>query len=318
MSAQANRPLNWNVLGVTAGGGEKTEHQLAPGVRAREIGGRVVALTMPVFADNNMSLGTFCALWLIPGWQEILALPLDEKTAKLRDPAVREEMERAAKGTVFERLADFSNYRIGDTVAPQNKPYEGRLVTEIARERGMDPAECLIEIAAADEYKTVLWPLPVNDTDADWQAAARRVGTARTCSSAVRTPGPTSTGCWARPTRPGSWPTRSGAAACSPSSEAVQLMTDVPARLFGLRDRGRLVEGAFADIVVFDPATVDSGPARRVFDLPADSLRLTSSSTGVHRVLVNGVVTIVDGESTGALPGTLLRSGRNTDTVATH
>jgi N-acyl-D-aspartate/D-glutamate deacylase len=317
MSAHANRPLNWNVLGVTAGGGEKTEHQLLPGVRAREIGGRVVALTMPIFADNNMSLGTFCALWLIPGWQDILALPLDEKNAKLRDPAVREEMERAAKGTVFERLADFSNYRIGDTVAPQNKPYEGRLVTEIARERGMDPAECLIEITAADEYKTVLWPLPVADTDADWQARRDVWGRPDVLI------GGSDAGAHLDRMLGSPYPTRFIADSLRgrrllPIEETVRLMTDVPARLFGLRDRGRLVEGAFADIVVFDPATIDSGPARRVFDLPADSLRLTSSSTGVNRVLVNGVVTVVDGESTGALPGTLLRSGRNTDTVATH
>jgi N-acyl-D-aspartate/D-glutamate deacylase len=95
-------------------------------------------------------------------------------------------------------------------------------------------------------------------------------------------------------------------------------MTDVPARLFGLRDRGRLEVGGFADVGVFDPDTVDSGPAKRVYDLPGDSLRLTSKSIGVSRVLVNGAPTIENGESTGALAGTVLRSGRNTDTVATH
>ena len=91
MSAHANRPINWNVLSVSASDAERTEHQLLPSVRAREVGGRVVALTMPIFADNNMSLGTFCALWLIPGWRDILSLPMDEKIAKLRDPAVRAE-----------------------------------------------------------------------------------------------------------------------------------------------------------------------------------------------------------------------------------
>jgi len=64
--------------------------------------------------------------------------------------------------------------------------------------------------------------------------------------------------------------------------------------------------------------TVDSGPAKRVYDLPGDSLRLTSKSIGVTRVFVNGVPTIENGESTGELTGTVLRSGVNTDTVATH
>jgi N-acyl-D-aspartate/D-glutamate deacylase len=92
------------------------------------------------------------------------------------------------------------------------------------------------------------------------------------------------------------------------------MMTDTPARLYGLRERGRLAEGWHADVFVFDPETVASGPARRVWDLPGDSLRLTASSMGVRRVLVNGVVTVADGESTGTLPGIVLRSGRDTET----
>jgi N-acyl-D-aspartate/D-glutamate deacylase len=99
---------------------------------------------------------------------------------------------------------------------------------------------------------------------------------------------------------------------------AVQLITDVPARLFGLRERGRVAEGFRADLVVLDPETVDSGPARRVHDLPGGSMRLTAGSSGVARVLVNGVEAAVDGSPTGALAGTVLRSGRDTETVATR
>jgi N-acyl-D-aspartate/D-glutamate deacylase len=317
MSAQANRPLNWNVLTISARSGERTEHQLLPSKRAREIGGRVVALTMPIFADQNMSLATFCALWLIPGWHAILSLPPKEKAAKLNDPAVREEMQLAAKGTAFERLADFSNYRIGDTIAPENKQYEGRLVVDIAKERGADPSDVLLEIAEADDFATVLWPLPVGDTDVDW--AARRdlwehddvlLGGSDAGAHLDRMLG-------------SPYPTRFlgdtlRGRKLVPLERAVQLMTDVPARLFGLRDRGTLEVGGFADVGVFDPDTVDSGPAKRVFDLPGDSLRLTSKSIGVSRVFVNGSPTIENGESTGALGGSVLRSGRNTDTVATH
>ena len=317
MSAEANRPLNWNVLSVQASDTDRIDQQLRPSARAREVGGRVVALTMPIFADNNMSLGTFCALWLIPGWHDVLSLPIPEKTQQLRDPAVRAAMVAKAKGTVFEQLADFSNYRIGDTVAPENRRYEGRLITDIAKELGVDPADALVDITAADEFKTVLWPLPTTDTDEDW--AVRRDLWARRDVML----GGSDAGAHLDRMLGSPYPTRFlgdtlRGRRLVPLERAVQLMTDVPARLFGLRDRGRLEVGRFADVGVFDPATVDSGPARRVYDLPGDSLRLTSQSIGVSRVFVNGIPTIEQGESTGALGGTVLRSDRNTDTVATH
>jgi N-acyl-D-aspartate/D-glutamate deacylase len=97
--------------------------------------------------------------------------------------------------------------------------------------------------------------------------------------------------------------------------EAVHMLTAQPAQLFGLRDRGVLVEGARADVFVFDPETVGSEPARLVHDLPGGTPRLFASSTGVVRVLVNGVETVVDGQSTGAVPGALLRSGHDTHSV---
>jgi len=93
------------------------------------------------------------------------------------------------------------------------------------------------------------------------------------------------------------------------------MMTAQPAALFGLRERGLLQEGFAADLFVFDPATVASEPARLVHDLPGGSGRLYAGSQGVVRVLVNGVETVRDGEPTGALPGTLLRSGRDTASV---
>ncbi|MBV9951781.1 MAG: amidohydrolase family protein, partial [Acidimicrobiia bacterium] len=98
---------------------------------------------------------------------------------------------------------------------------------------------------------------------------------------------------------------------------AVQLMTEAPAKLFGIRDRGRVVEGGHADLVVIDPDSVGAEHATLVHDLPGNTARLTAQSFGVSRVFVNGALTVVDGEATGALPGTILRSGRDTDTVST-
>jgi N-acyl-D-aspartate/D-glutamate deacylase len=96
---------------------------------------------------------------------------------------------------------------------------------------------------------------------------------------------------------------------------AVRLMTSAPAALFGLTGRGVLAEGSVADVVVFDPDAIDSGDAELVADLPGGSARLTATSSGIRRVLVNGEPVVIDGALTGATPGTLLRSGVHTETV---
>ena len=91
--------------------------------------------------------------------------------------------------------------------------------------------------------------------------------------------------------------------------EAVRKLTSQPAGVFGISGRGSLKEGNFADLVLFDPATVGRGPKRRVFDLPGGAPRLTTDALGVHGVWVNGV-RVADAKGPlplERLPGILLR-----------
>jgi N-acyl-D-aspartate/D-glutamate deacylase len=97
--------------------------------------------------------------------------------------------------------------------------------------------------------------------------------------------------------------------------EAVRMMTDVPARLYGLRGRGRVAEGHVADLVLFDPDTIASRPAQVRHDLPGGGERIYAEAVGIDRVIVGGVEAVVDGEFTSARPGVALRSGRDTETV---
>ncbi|MBT3074551.1 MULTISPECIES: amidohydrolase family protein [Streptomyces] len=319
MSAAAGRPLNWNVLTIDAAVPGRVPRQLVPSERARTAGGRIVALTMPILTPMNMSLGTFCALNLIPGWGEILALPVPERIERLRDPATRAEMLRRAdskEAGVFRRLADFGRYVIGDTYSTANEGLTGRVVNDIAAERGQDPFHCLVEICAADDLRTVLWPMPTDNDPASWELRRRTwehpdvlLGGSDAGAHLDRMCGAPYTtrflGDCLRGRR------------LVPLTTAVRMLTDDPARLFGLRERGRIAEGFHADLVLFDPERIDAGPATLVHDLPGESPRLDSKAIGIVSVRVNGVETLRDDKVTGAVPGTVLRSGRDTRTVST-
>jgi N-acyl-D-aspartate/D-glutamate deacylase len=318
MSARADRPLNWNLLVVDAADPGRIERQLSASRRAREVGGRVVALTMPVIVPMNMSFLTYCALNLMPGWGPIMNAPVAERIERLRDVDTRRAMVANANSPEagsFRRLADFGGYVIGDTFSEANRGLSGRVVRDIAVERGdADPFDTLVDIVIADDLRTVLWPGAPDDDDTHWamrqelwQDPDVYLGGSDAGAHLDRMCG-------------GSYPTQFLADTLRGrrlvSLEwAVQAMTGRPAALLGLRDRGRVAEGAIADLVVFDPETVGSRAATLVRDLPSGAPRLTAGSTGLVRVFVNGTATVADGAATGALPGSVLRSGRDTVTV---
>ncbi len=319
MSAAARRPLNWNVLTVDSRVPERIPRQLGAGDRAKEKGGRIVALTLPVQVPMNMSFLNHCGLFLIPGWGDILRLPVPERIEKLLDPdtqAFMVERSRSEEAGVFRRLADFENYLIGDTYAAINEGLKGRRVGDIAVERGADAFATLVDIVVADDLRTVLWPIPPDGDAESWELRRQVWADDRAILGGSDAGAHLDRMCGAP------FPTRflgdtlRGRKLVS-LERAVQMMTDEPAQLFGLIDRGRIEEGFHADVAIVDPETVGAEHATLVHDLPADSPRLTAEPIGVVKVLVNGVVAVLDGAPTGVRPGRILRSGRDTRTVAT-
>ncbi|CAL2057524.1 MULTISPECIES: N-acyl-D-amino-acid deacylase family protein [Streptomyces] len=320
MSAAAGRPLNWNVLTVDAAVPERVPRQLGASERARKAGGRIVALTMPILTPMNMSLGTFCALNLIPGWGEVLGLPVPERIARLRDPDVRAELLRRARSKeagVFRRLADFGRYVIGDTYSEANRGLGGRVVRDIAEERGQDPFHCLVEICAGDRLRTVLWPMPTDNDPASWALRAETWRHEDVLLGGSDAGAHLDRMCGAPYTTRFLGDCLRGRKLVA-LEQAVKMLTDDPARLFGLRERGQIQRGWHADLVLLDPERIDAGQARLVHDLPGDSPRLDSRALGVRAVWVGGVEAIRDDVVSGAVPGKVLRSGRDTRTVSTR
>ena len=291
--------------------------QLEAGTRSAELGGRVVALTMPTIVPMNMSFGTYCALFMIPGWGDVMSLPAPQRIEKLRDPSVRAELDAKANSPgagVFRRLAAWGAYIIGDTYSPANEGLNMRRVSEIAAERGQNNFDCLLDIVINDDLRTILWPIASDGDDASWAMRADAWADPRVMLGGSDAGAHLDRMCGAPYTTRFLGDMLRGRKLVS-LERAVQLITDDPARLFGLVDRGRVVEGTYADLVLFDPETIASENARLVADLPGDSVRLTAGSIGVEHVFVNGVETVRSSAATGAIPGTVLRSGRDTKTL---
>jgi N-acyl-D-aspartate/D-glutamate deacylase len=315
MSAAAQRALNWNVMGVGAGNLDECYGKLAASDYARSKGGKVVALTVPMSFPVRLSFRSGFVLDAMPGWESVMLLPLDEKLAYFREPANRARLQELAAGddNPLRGLAQWGGMVIYDVVAPENEQYRGRRVGEIAEEQGREAWDVLTEIAMADELNTSFGTVPRMESDDDWKA---RVEIWRDGRAVI---GASDAGAHLDLLASFNYTTIVLDQAVRergllPLEEAVQLFTDVPARLYGLRGRGRVEEGAHADVVVLDPQTVASDPIRMRMDLPGGAGRLYAGAQGVQHVLVNGRAIVRDHELTGERAGTLLRSGRDTAT----
>jgi N-acyl-D-aspartate/D-glutamate deacylase len=316
MSLLADRPVNWNVLGVSAMNPDAAWSQLAAGTAAAARGATVVALTLPHTMQLRLSFEHGAILDGLPGWREVFALPLEERMAVLSDPGTRRRLDAGSQSDeagILRHLAVWDRLVFEETFAAENADAEGRTVGEVARARGVAPFDALLDVVVADRLRTGLRP-PIGESEQDWVLRAQTWQDGRaivggsdagahldTMCGAIYSTSMLGDGVRARGLL--SW------------EQAVRQLTDIPARLYGLRDRGRLVPGAFADVVVFDPSAIGHGAVRTRDDLPGGASRLYAEAEGIGHVLVNGTEIVREGAFTGAVPGRVLRSGRDTDTV---
>ncbi len=316
LSLLAQRPANWNVLGVSALNPGACEHQLDASTVAADRGATVVALTLPHTMSIRLSFEHGAVLDGLPGWREVFALPLPERMERLADPEVRQRLDTAAhskEAGILAALANWRNLVIDETFSQANAGLAGRTVGAIADERGQEPFDALLDVVLADRLRTGLRP-PIPESEEDWALRAEVWKDPRTvvggsdagahldmmCGAVYST---SMLGDGVRQRGLLSW------------EEAIRQLTEVPARLYGLRDRGRVEVGWAADLVVLDPDRVGHGPVHTRDDLPGGAGRLYAEAEGIEHVLVNGVGIVEAGQLTGATPGAVLRSGRDTDTV---
>jgi N-acyl-D-aspartate/D-glutamate deacylase len=321
MSLAAQRAINWNALAVIdhPDAMARAQAQLEATDYARERGAEVIALTIPSSLDFYLNFKTGFILDSNPGvWREIFKLAPEERKERFRDPEFRKKMandvDQVPDDAVMVFAARIAKFTVVSVQSEKNRKYEGRLVGDIAEEKGREPIDVMLDIVLDDDLMTIFAP-HVGGKDARsyqlrgelWKDDRTVIGASDAgahldmidtfaFSSVVLEEGVRNH-------------------KVIGLEDAVKLMTDRPARFMGLVDRGRIEPGYHADIVVFDKDTVGRGPTYNRYDVPGDQFRVYQDAIGIDHVFVNGVQIVRKGEHTGAMPGTVLRSGRDTKTV---
>ena len=304
LAVETGRPITWGMFSrLEAPAVWRRYMELLDETAAA--GGRMFAQVHSRGLNVVLSFKTQLPFDHLPAWKPFRALALAEQRQRLRDPETRrrliagahERPERRALGTEA-RPFPYEWIFLYDTVAGPH-----RTVAEIARERGVDPAEAMIDLALErDLERFFVHPVANEDQDAvlEMMRHPRAVVTfsdsgahvSQIIDSSLQTH---LLSHWVRAKR------------AFTLEQAVRMLTLVPATHWGFADRGLVREGFAADLIVFDPDTISPEMPEVVDDLPAGARRLVQRARGIAATIVNGEVLLRDGKHTGALPGRLLR-----------
>jgi N-acyl-D-amino-acid deacylase len=244
---------------------------------------------------------------LNPVFAELIPQSLDVRRRAYADPAWRARVAAAWVPAGY-RVPAWNNVTIDQSAA--HPEYIDRQLSKVAADLGKDPFDALLDLALDEPDLALRIRVILANDDTDDLAkllveehctiglsdAGAHVG--QLCDAGQPTDFLDN---WVRDR------------SLMPVETAVRKLTGQQADILGVDDRGYLREGAWADVVVFDPETVAPGPTRRVRDFPADAERLTADApAGVRHVIVNGVVVQQDGERAAIAghPGQVLRSFR--------
>jgi N-acyl-D-aspartate/D-glutamate deacylase len=263
------------------------------------------------FGPGNLGLR------LVPGCEWLFHLSPAELVASLRTDAtrarVRDAFMKVNDGFALTIVKSIESWVIND-IAPPLQRLLGRTVGEVAAERGKSPLDSMLDLAVESDLDVGFIRMRYLEDDATWEVREKLLKDPRVVLGA------SDAGAHVDSIANAEYPTAALKELVRQRpvfrvEELIRLMTSVPAQLYGLSQRGTILPGAVADLVLFDPLTIGPDDLHFAHDFPGGVSHLTSAAIGVDRVFVRGVEVVRDGVLTGAQPGQILRSGR--DTVST-
>jgi N-acyl-D-amino-acid deacylase len=282
--------------------------------RATEAGAPVFSMLIARPFDRPVTIDETNLHYLaVPAWDRMLKLRHAERVALLRDPAARAELRAAvehynrdpAKGTTVPPPL-WDAVFVDEVAKPKHGKLQARSIREIADEEGVAPADAMLDLALDENLATRFrW----RTESPEWTAAVREaqldarmiIGVSDGGAHLARDDGADWSSYFLR-----SWVLDRKVWTLE---EGIRQITQVPAALLGIVDRGVLAPGRPADLMVFDPDTIGPWKKEFVHDLPGAVGRFKAWGRGVRATIVNGVPIVLDGELTGRLPGGVLRPG---------
>ncbi len=308
VSRKYNIPVTWTALlsHLYGPGGHRKQLDLA--AEQRKSG----ALVIPQVSCRPLNFEvTFAEPFIfdvMPFMNDLAKADAKEPGTRRRayaDPAWREKL-RSEVTPLFRNWWD----RVVIAWSPSHRELEEQPLTAAAAKLGKDPVDLALDISLADDLQTRFRMAVMNFDEKEVAELITDPNTIIALSDAGAHASQLCDACYSTHLL-GHWVRERKVFTLE---EAVHNLTQRPAEMFGIIDRGVLAEGRPADVVVFDPKTVNPGPLKRVYDLPAGADRLVSDASGIDAVVVNGRIIRRNNKDTvtanDKLPGRLLRHGR--------
>jgi len=265
---------------------ERAPRMVSDSAEAQARGNQLWAQVSCQSLSMDFALTAAFPMQSLDAWRPLIDADNESFERQIRDSEFRSrfrhDLEVPQKGKLF--YGDWSKVEVAMAARPENRELEGLNINQLAARQGKDPIDAFFDLSADEGLETVYTAGLMNSDEDEVEKLMREPGSLVSLSDAgahLRYLCDAAYGLHFL----GHWVRERGSFELA---DAVRRLTSLPADLYRLQGRGRIVPGAHADLLLFDPATVARGPLRRAFDLPGGESRLTRDPLGVHGVWVNG------------------------------